>query len=206
MTSTSTVSRAQGNPPSTAFDVGVPQMVADSSDRVPATVAAPKARPSKGKRLLRLALPYCLAAGVAGALIGTSGVALVIEGVESSRAYGESADSRRTRAKSLPEIQAAYGKLSFDEVRTMRRQIDAAKKAGIGFAIAPVPISEKIDNVRRHWRLDADEVAYTLAVHGRIYAGMLDSSRGYNRPLVEAPSAKAITSFTELQSYLAQFR
>ncbi len=199
---TVTVGRPQTITAAAAPTVGLPAVATSDNESPPATIPTP--RPSKQKRLLRLALPYAVAAGVAGALFGGTSAALVFEGV---RARTAAATPAHAQPEQLVTTRAAYEALSFDELRTMRKQIEAATKAGVGFAIEPMPLTEaRPDDIRRHWSLASDEVARSLAVHGRIYAGMLDKSRGYNRPVVESPSAKAIMSIAELKAYLAQFR
>jgi hypothetical protein len=175
------------------------------SSRLPAVIPKRKQRSPKTQRLLRMVAPYAFAAGVIGATVTASATALIITCMNASFSLPAPAKPAHQQPEHLSSVQAAFAEMSIDEVRTMHRQIEAAKNLGMGFAVEPAPLSSQIKDVTLYWTLRPEEVPRMLALHGQLYVGLIGPTRGYKRGLLELPSAKAITTVAELRSYLADF-
>jgi hypothetical protein len=197
----SIVRSAAPNPPPTLDMIAVAPI---AEAKLPAVVSKPASR--RISRVLRVAMPYCIAAGIAGSILGGVGAVgfnagwfAALSGTPTAIAVEGARDAH------INAIRADYKALSFKQVLTLRNQAEAAWKAGIGFAREPAPLAASRRDDERFRVIQPEEVARALAEYGRVYVGTLgERSRDWDK-VVESPSAKAITSIAELQSVLSKF-
>ncbi|MEZ0312348.1 MAG: hypothetical protein ACAI38_11280 [Myxococcota bacterium] len=204
MTGPGPIVRTQSHTSSLASDLS--PVVPVSEAKVPAVVVNSPRRVSK--RLRRLVRPYWIATGIACAALGGSFTLALEAGVLASAPSEKAvkvATAKATKAERdahLAAVRSAYERVSISDMRAMKQQADAARKnLDIMFAIEPLPLSAPPDEAKldRYKVLDSEAIARTLALHGRVYAGIVRTG-----PVIEQSSAKAITSIDELQRYLAE--